>query len=103
MITDIDLKVDVNVYTTPICPWCKRVKDFLSAKGVPFTEINVAGNQEAAQEMIRKSGQMGVPVTDVDGRIIVGFDRDALENALNARGWFSPRVPLTPRASGRHP
>ena len=74
--------MDVKVYSTPTCPWCKRVKEYLKEKNIEYEEINVAGNQEAAQEMIRKSGQMGVPVIDVNGKIIVGFDREAIEEAI---------------------
>ncbi|MBN2112346.1 glutaredoxin family protein [Candidatus Woesearchaeota archaeon] len=72
----------IKVYSTPTCPWCHRVKEFLSEKGVEFEDINVAENQEAAHEMVEKSGQMGVPVIDIDGEIIVGFDKEAIENAL---------------------
>jgi glutaredoxin 3 len=74
--------MEVKVYSTPACPWCKRAKEFLKKCNVAFADINVAGNQEAAQEMIRKSGQMGVPVIDVDGTIIVGYDEEALKAAL---------------------
>ena len=72
----------VKVYSTPTCPWCHRAKDFLKEKGVEFEDINVAENQEAAQEMIEKSGQRGVPVLEINGEIIVGFDQAAIEEAL---------------------
>ncbi len=74
--------MDVKLYSTPVCPWCKRVKEYLSKNNVSFTEINVAGNQKASQEMIEKSGQMGIPVIDIDGAIIVGYDEEALAKAL---------------------
>ncbi len=74
--------MDVKVYSTPGCPWCKKAKEYLKRNNVQFTEINVAGNQDAAQEMIRKSGQMGVPVIDADGAVIVGFDEAELKKAL---------------------
>ncbi|MFH1055408.1 MAG: glutaredoxin domain-containing protein [Candidatus Altiarchaeota archaeon] len=77
--------MEVKVYSTPMCPWCKRVKEYLKGRKVEFNEINVAGNKEATQEMIKKSGQMGVPVVDVDGKIIVGFDEEALEAALSGK------------------
>ncbi len=72
----------VKVYSTPTCPYCHKAKDFLNEKKVEFDDIDVAENQEAAKEMIEKSGQMGVPVLDIDGKIIVGFDQEALEEAL---------------------
>jgi len=74
--------MDVKVYSTPTCPWCRKAKDYLKAKNVGFTDINVTTSQEAAQEMIKKSGQMGVPVIEIDGRIIVGFDKEELDKAL---------------------
>ncbi len=73
----------VIVYSTPICPWCVRAKDFLKENNIPFKDVNVAADREAAEEMIRKSGQMGVPVIDANGTIIVGFNKTALKQALN--------------------
>ena len=72
----------VKIYTTPSCPWCKKIKEFFKENNVEYEEINVAGNQEAAHEMIEKSGQMGVPVIDADGKIIVGYDVEKLKKAL---------------------
>jgi glutaredoxin-like YruB-family protein len=72
----------VKVYSTPTCPYCDMVKDFLKDKGVEFEEVDVAADHEAAREMIQKSGQMGVPQIEVNGKIIVGFDRAALEKEL---------------------
>ncbi|MBR9705454.1 NrdH-redoxin [Candidatus Pacearchaeota archaeon] len=72
----------VKVYSTPTCPWCVKIKDFLKEKKVEFEDINVAENQEAAKEMTEKSGQMGVPVIDINGKIIVGFDQAAIEEEL---------------------
>ncbi len=72
----------VTVYSTPTCPWCVRAKDFLKESNVPFQEVNVAADHKAAQEMIDKSGQMGVPVITVDDAVIVGFDKNALKKAL---------------------
>ena len=74
--------VKVKVYSTTTCPWCHKVKDFLKEKGVKFEDINVGIDQKAAEEMVEKSGQMGVPVTEIDGKIIVGYDREAIEKAL---------------------
>ena len=72
----------VKVYSTQTCPWCHKVKDFLKEKKIKFEDIDVGKDQKAANEMVEKSGQMGVPVTDVDGTIIVGFDNEAIEKAL---------------------
>ncbi len=72
----------VIVYSTPTCPWCHRAKDYLKKNKVAFEDVNVAGNQERAEEMVKKSGQMGVPVIDISGTIIVGFDESAIKKAL---------------------
>lgn len=72
----------VTVYSTPTCPWCKKVKAFLKENKVKFRSIDVSKNKKAADEMMKKSGQMGVPVTDVDGTIITGFDQAKLKKAL---------------------
>lgn len=72
----------VKIYSTPNCPYCKMVKQFLTENSIPFEDIDVSVNQLAAQEMISRSGQMGVPVIDVDGQIIVGFDKAKLKQLL---------------------
>ncbi len=72
----------VKVYSTKICPWCIRVKEFLKEKNVEFEDIDVGADQKAAEEMVKKSGQMGVPVTEINGKIIVGFNKEAIEKAL---------------------
>jgi len=72
----------VKVYSTKTCPWCHKVKDFLNEKKIKFEDIDVGVNQKAANEMVEKSGQMGVPVTDIDGKIIIGFDKAAIEKSL---------------------
>jgi len=72
----------VTVYSTPACPFCVHAKQFLKDNKVEFEDIDVSVNQEKAQEMMDKTGQMGVPVLDIDGEIIIGFDRDAISSAL---------------------
>lgn len=74
--------VKVKVYSTQTCPWCHKVKDFLKENKIEFEDIDVAENQEAAKEMTEKSGQMGVPVIDIDGEMIVGFDQEKIKLAL---------------------
>lgn len=76
----------VKVYSTPTCPSCKQTKEFLHENNIEFHEINVAEDQNALQEMIEKSGQMGVPVTDIDGEIITGFEKAKLQKALKISG-----------------
>ncbi len=72
----------VKVYSTPTCVYCVTLKIFLKEKNIEFEEINVADNEAAAKEMVEASGQMGVPVVDIDGEIIVGFNRDKISSAL---------------------
>ena len=72
----------VKVYSTTTCPYCVRAKQFLKENNITFQDIDVSSDQPAADEMIRKSGQMGVPVLDIDGQIIVGFDKERIKAAL---------------------
>jgi len=72
----------VTIYTTPTCPYCKLAKDFFKEKGIAFTEIDVASDPAAANEMVKKSGQMGVPVTEINGQIVVGWNQAALQEIL---------------------
>ena len=76
---------DVTIYTTTTCPWCHKTMDFLKANKVNFTEVNVQEHPDRAEEAIGKSGQMGVPVIDIDGQIIVGFNEPALKKALKLK------------------
>ena len=75
----------VKVYSTPTCPYCRMAKDFLKQNNIEFTDIDVSVNEQAGQEMVNKSGQMGVPQLDIDGRIIVGFDKAAIKQALGLK------------------
>jgi glutaredoxin-like YruB-family protein len=77
--------MSVTVYSTPTCPWCQKTKEFLKANKVSFKEVDVSKDQKAAQTMVKKSGQMGVPVTDANGTIIVGFNETALKKALKLK------------------
>jgi glutaredoxin-like YruB-family protein len=72
----------VKIYTTTTCPYCRLAKAYLTKKKIPFTEINVTGNRAAAEEMVKKSGQYGVPVLDIHGTIIIGYDPEAIDTAL---------------------
>jgi len=73
---------EIKVYSTPGCPWCHKLKEWLKEKKIEFKDVNVAEDQQAAQYIVEKSGQMGVPQTEINGKIIVGFDKDALEKEL---------------------
>ncbi len=66
----------VKIYSTPTCPYCVTLKNFLKEKGIEFSDIDVSQDEKALKEMVEKSGQMGVPVADIDGQIVVGFDRE---------------------------
>ena len=72
----------VLIYSTPTCPFCHQTKDYLNEKKITFTDYDVAADSAKAQEMIDKSGQMGVPVLDIEGKIIVGFDKEAIDKEL---------------------
>ena len=72
----------VKVYSTATCPFCIRAKQFLKESAVSFEDIDTSVNHEAAQEMIKRSGQMGVPVIDIEGELIVGFDKEKIRKAL---------------------
>lgn len=72
----------VIVYSTPTCPYCVYAKDFFKENDIPFEDIDVTKDSSQAQEMVRKSGQMGVPVVDIDGNILVGFQPEAFEQLL---------------------
>jgi glutaredoxin-like YruB-family protein len=85
------LMPDVIVYTKNDCPWCVKVEDFLKQNGVKFEERNAQGNPAFAQEVFSKSGGYGVPVTDIDGTIIIGFNVKKLKEALKlVRPFYLP-------------
>lgn len=72
----------VKIYSTPTCPWCKKTKAYLNEQKIAYEDIDVSSNQAAQEEMIQKSGQMGVPVIDIDGQIVVGFDKSKIDELL---------------------
>ena len=75
----------VTVYTTPTCPWCTTVKNFLRKNGIRYSEVNVASDQSAAQAMVSKSGQQGVPQTEINGEMVIGFDQAKLNRLLELK------------------
>jgi glutaredoxin-like YruB-family protein len=74
--------MSVKLYSTPTCGYCRIAKNYLKEKGISYTEYDVSRDQSKAEEMVRKTGQMGVPVLDINGRVIVGFDRGGIDRAL---------------------
>lgn len=74
--------MNVKIYSTNFCPYCKMAKEFLKDKKVPFEEVNVQENPEAAKQMIEKSGQAGVPVIEIDGQMVIGFNTEQIKKLL---------------------
>lgn len=75
----------VVVYSTPTCPYCHMAKAFLKEKKIQFTDYDVSQDEDKAREMIEKSGQQGVPVIDIDGKIVVGFDKPKIKELLGIK------------------
>lgn len=75
--------MSVLIYSTPTCPFCHKAKEYFKSKGVEYTDINVAEDQSKVEEMMAKSGQLGVPVIDINGTIIVGFNQAKIDEALS--------------------
>ena len=73
----------VKVFSTSSCPYCVTLKEFLKEHNIEFEDIDVSQDKAASDEMIEKSGQMGVPVIEIDGEIIVGFDKEKISQLLN--------------------
>jgi glutaredoxin 3 len=72
----------IKVYSTPTCVYCKMAKEYFTSKGLTYSDVNVAEDDAARDEMVQKSGQLGVPVIDIDGQIFVGFNKSEVEKAL---------------------
>ncbi len=72
----------VLVFTTPTCPWCVRVKRYLTEQKITFREVDVSRDQAAAKDLVRRTGQMGVPVVEIDGRPVIGFDKPRIDRML---------------------
>jgi len=95
----------ITVYTTQTCPYCRQVKEYLRSRSIAFEERDVSRDPAAAEEMVRLSGQQGVPVTVIDGTVIVGYDRPRLDAALGLRkprlGAAVADAPLPAGQAGR--
>lgn len=75
----------ITIYSTPTCPYCVQLKNYLKDHGFKYTDIDVSKDQKKAEEMIEKSGQMGVPVADIDGQIVIGFNKEKVKKVLNIK------------------
>lgn len=78
------MKKKIKVYGVPTCPFCKRARKFFKDKGFDFEDLDVSVNHDLAKEMIKKSGQMSIPVIEVDGEIIIGFNKEKIETLLGS-------------------
>ncbi len=78
-------KHSVSIYSTPVCAYCKLAKEFFHEKNINYTEYNVASDAEKRSEMIERSGQMGVPVIQIDDNIVIGFDKEAISELLEIK------------------
>lgn len=79
-------KHTVVVFTAPACSWCRRVKQYLKGHHVPFKEIDISRNTQAAKDIMRRTGQAGVPVLLIDNRPIVGFNKSVIDRLLDIKG-----------------
>ena len=74
--------MSVKVYSTPTCPYCTMAKKYLDSKNVAYENVDVSEDRNAAAEMVNKSGQRGVPVLEIDGNIVIGFDKDKIDGLI---------------------
>ncbi len=72
----------VTVYSTPTCSWCNRLKQYLRENNIKFRDVDVSKDQKAAEAMVKRSGQQGVPQTDINGQIVIGFDKKKIDKLL---------------------
>jgi glutaredoxin-like YruB-family protein len=75
----------VVVFSTPTCSYCNMAKSYFREKGIKFTDVDVSRDQTAARDMVRRSGQMGVPVIDIGGKVVVGFNRPQINILLGIK------------------
>ena len=76
---------NVIIYTTPTCVYCKAAEEFFQEHNVQYEEKDVVQDEQAREDMIQKSGQLGVPVIDIDGEIVIGFDKKKLSELLGIK------------------
>ncbi len=75
--------MEVKVFSTPVCPYCYTLKEFLKENNIDFKDIDVSQDEEEQKRMVEKSGQMAVPVVEIDGEMVIGFDRAKICKLLN--------------------
>jgi len=75
----------IKIYSTPTCVYCNNLKKYLSEKSIGFEEIDVSVNEKELEKMVAISGQMGVPVVEIDGNVIIGFDKEKIDELLNLK------------------
>lgn len=81
----------IKIYSTPSCIYCKMAKEFFQKNDLEFANIDVSADPKAAQEMMDRSGQMGVPVIDIDGQLVIGFDKERIAELLNLKKVHSAK------------
>ena len=77
--------MNVKLYSTPVCPYCHTLKEFFKEKGIEFEEIDVSQDEKMRDDMIKRSGQMAVPVVEIDGQMVIGFDRGKILELLKIK------------------
>ena len=75
----------ITIYSTPTCVYCKSLKEYLTEKKIAFHEVDVAANEKELEKMVAISGQMGVPVVEIDGEVVIGFDREKIDEILKLK------------------
>jgi len=78
-------KKTVKVFTTPVCPYCYTLKEFLKAKGIKFQDIDISKDEKAREELIQKTGKMEVPILEIEGELVIGFDKTKIVNLLGIK------------------
>jgi len=78
-------KKTVKVFTTPVCPYCYTLKEFLKEKGIEFQDIDISKDEKAREDLVKKTGKMEAPVVEIDGEIVIGFDRKKIVSLLNIK------------------
>ena len=75
----------ITIYSTPTCVYCKTLKEYLTSKNIPYVEIDVSENEKELEKMVAISGQMGVPVVEIDGEVVIGFDKQRIDEILKLK------------------
>jgi len=78
--------IKIKIYSTPFCVYCKIAKDFFDKKGLVYEEVDVSVDEKAAQEMVARTNQMGVPVIEIGEEVVIGFNKSQIEKILTASG-----------------